>query len=198
MSHREDSFLTLLTSRANERVSTQFSGTVMGESAMVNGSDVGSLVEFSFRVSHRNVCPDPRFRLLRPVFEASAVLSWLLFHCAHSCPQVNMGGQPLGDMGTLAVELEWPFEVANGKWLLYLMKVFVKGESELECKPGGVVNPLNLTVRLLLHARRLLAVSSLSLYYDGGNSLRPTSRLRQSLVLYRLCLAQTPTLTKII
>lgn len=60
-----------------------------------------------------------------------------------------MSGQPLGDMGTLAVEFEWPFEVANGKWLLYLTKIVVKGESEVECNPpGDVVNPLKLKVRL--------------------------------------------------
>ncbi|XP_028423117.1 integrin alpha-3b [Perca flavescens] len=93
----------------NPRVETEFSGTVMGMSAMVNTSDVGSLVEFTF--------------------------------------DVNMGGQPLGHMGTLAVEFEWPFEVANGKWLLYLTKIVVKGESEVECKPPGeVVNMLNLTL----------------------------------------------------
>lgn len=33
-------------------VQTNFGGTVMGESAMVNTSDVGSLVEFTFNVSH--------------------------------------------------------------------------------------------------------------------------------------------------
>ncbi|XP_031147162.1 integrin alpha-3b [Sander lucioperca] len=94
---------------ANQPVKTQFSGTVMGMSAMVNTSDVGSLVEFTL--------------------------------------DVNMGGQPLGHMGTLAVEFEWPFEVANGKWLLYLTKIVVKGESEVECKPAGeVVNTLNLTL----------------------------------------------------
>ncbi|XP_070845958.1 integrin alpha-3b isoform X1 [Chaetodon trifascialis] len=90
-------------------VQTKFGGTVMGESAMVNTSDVGSLVEFTFNV--------------------------------------NMGGQLLGDMGTLAVEFEWPFEVANGKWLLYLTKIVVTGESEMECSPPGeVVNLLNLTL----------------------------------------------------
>ncbi len=46
------SFLTLTLSRANPVVQTQFGGTVMGESAMVNTSDVGSLVEFTFNVSH--------------------------------------------------------------------------------------------------------------------------------------------------
>eukprot|EP00064_Thunnus_orientalis_P006862 superscaffoldBa00000734_g6881 len=94
---------------ANPLVQTQFGGTVMGESAMVNTSDVGSLVEFTFNV--------------------------------------NMEGQPLGDLGTLAVEFEWPFEVANGKWLLYLTKIVIKGQSETECKPHGeVVNLLNLTL----------------------------------------------------
>ncbi|CAJ1080794.1 integrin alpha-3 [Xyrichtys novacula] len=90
-------------------VQTQFDGTVMGESAMVNTSDVGSLVEFNFKV--------------------------------------NMLGQPLQDMGTLAVEFEWPSEVSNGKWLLYLTKIVVKGDSEIECNPAEeVVNPLNLTL----------------------------------------------------
>ena len=46
------SFLTATPSRAQPRVNTEFSGTVMGESAMVNTSDVGSLVEFTFNVSH--------------------------------------------------------------------------------------------------------------------------------------------------
>ncbi|XP_054454741.1 integrin alpha-3b [Anoplopoma fimbria] len=93
----------------NALVKTEFSGTVMGESAMVNTSDVGSLVEFTFNV--------------------------------------NMRGKPLGDLGTLAVDFEWPFEAANGKWLLYLTKISVKGESEVECNPpGAVVNPRNLTL----------------------------------------------------
>ncbi|XP_042363978.1 integrin alpha-3b [Plectropomus leopardus] len=100
----------------NSLVKTEFGGTVMGESAMVNTSDVGSLVEFTFNV--------------------------------------NMRGQPLGDMGTLAVEFEWPFEVANGKWLLYLTKIVVKGESETECNPpGGVVNQRNLTLSGSEHKR---------------------------------------------
>lgn len=57
-----------------------------------------------------------------------------------------MNEQLLGDLGTLAVEFKWPFEVANGKWLLYLTKVVVKGRSETECDAGGLVNSLNLSV----------------------------------------------------
>ncbi|XP_028989113.1 integrin alpha-3b isoform X2 [Betta splendens] len=94
-------------STATGIVFTQFSGTVMGESAMNQTSDVGSLVEFTFRV--------------------------------------DMKKQPLGDLGSLAVEFEWPYEVTNGKWLLYLTKIAVKGDSEMECNPGGVVNNLTLS-----------------------------------------------------
>nr|XP_061807375.1 integrin alpha-3-like [Nerophis lumbriciformis] len=93
----------------NALIQTKFSGTVMGESAMVNSSNVGSLLEFTFNV--------------------------------------NMEGPPLGELGTLAVEFEWPFEVSNGKWLLYLTQIIVQTESESECRPpGDVVNPLNLTL----------------------------------------------------
>ncbi|XP_061611298.1 integrin alpha-3b [Phyllopteryx taeniolatus] len=93
----------------NALVQTKFGGTVMGESAMVNSSDVGSLLEFTFNV--------------------------------------NMRGPPLGDLGTLAVEFEWPFEVSNGKWLLYLTQIIVQAQSESECQPpGDVINPLNLTL----------------------------------------------------
>ncbi|XP_061564634.1 integrin alpha-3b [Cololabis saira] len=94
---------------ANQLVRRKFSGTVMGESAMGNTSDIGSVVEFTFNV--------------------------------------DMRGQPLEDMGRLVVEFEWPAEAANGKWLLYLTKVVVTGDSEMECSPPGeVVNQLNLTL----------------------------------------------------
>uniref|UniRef100_A0A8C4SZW2 Integrin, alpha 3b n=1 Tax=Erpetoichthys calabaricus TaxID=27687 RepID=A0A8C4SZW2_ERPCA len=88
---------------------TYFSGTVMGESAMKTGQDVGSLVEYTFTVT--------------------------------------MNSEPLGDKGTLQLELEWPYEIANGKWLLYLMAISTKGTAATRCvPPGEEVNPLNLTV----------------------------------------------------
>ncbi|KAM3859578.1 integrin alpha-3b [Diretmus argenteus] len=60
---------------------------------------------------------------------------------------VVLPGEPLRDMGTLAVEFEWPFEVVNGKWLLYLTEIIFKGTAETHCvPPGDVVNLLNLTL----------------------------------------------------
>uniref|UniRef100_A0A9J7XJV2 Integrin, alpha 3b n=1 Tax=Cyprinus carpio carpio TaxID=630221 RepID=A0A9J7XJV2_CYPCA len=60
---------------------------------------------------------------------------------------VRVLGEPLGDLGTLMIDFEWPFEVTNGKWLLYLTEIVITGESESRCvPPGKVVNPLNLTL----------------------------------------------------
>ncbi|KAJ3608110.1 hypothetical protein NHX12_025160 [Muraenolepis orangiensis] len=89
-------------------VQTYFSGEVMGESAMVKTSDVGSLVEYTFNV----------------IAETS-----------------------MGPMGTLAIEFEWPIEVENGKWLLYLTEIIMNGTSQKHCvPPGDIVNLLNLTL----------------------------------------------------
>nr|XP_055032649.1 integrin alpha-3b isoform X1 [Misgurnus anguillicaudatus] len=102
---------TILTSFSLEKsvVDTSFSGTVIGESAMTNTNDVGSPVEFVFRV-----------RVL---------------------------GEPLGNMGTLMIDFEWPYELTNGKWLLYLTEIVIKGTSESRCiPPGNIVNSRNFTL----------------------------------------------------
>ncbi|XP_052334349.1 integrin alpha-3-like [Oncorhynchus keta] len=61
--------------------------------------------------------------------------------------QVPVEGEPLGALGTLAMEFEWPHEVTNGKWLLYLTEIITKGTTETHCvPPGDIVNLLNLTL----------------------------------------------------
>ena len=63
-------------------------------------------------------------------------------------------GTSMGTMGTLAIEFEWPFEVENGKWLLYLTEIVMDGTSETHCfPPGDVVNPLKLNVNENTHAQ---------------------------------------------
>ncbi|KAG7252517.1 hypothetical protein CRUP_029341, partial [Coryphaenoides rupestris] len=60
---------------------------------------------------------------------------------------VELLGTGMGTMGTMAIEFEWPLEVENGKWLLYLTEIVVNGTSENRCvPPGDVVNLLNLTL----------------------------------------------------
>ncbi|KAI4786336.1 hypothetical protein KUCAC02_037182, partial [Chaenocephalus aceratus] len=59
--------------------------------------------------------------------------------------QVHVIGKPLGRLGNLQVEFDWPREVSNGKWLLYLEEIRLDGTSEARCDPpGDIVNPLNL------------------------------------------------------
>ncbi|XP_077062271.1 integrin alpha-3b [Siphateles boraxobius] len=102
---------TVLTTFSLEKavIDTSFSGSVIGESAMNSTSDVGSPLEFVFRV--------------------------------------NVLGEPLGNLGTLMIDFEWPFAVTNGKWLLYLTEIVIKGATESRCvPPGRIVNHLNLTL----------------------------------------------------
>lgn len=56
-------------------------------------------------------------------------------------------GEGLAVLGTLVLGLEWPYEVANGKWLLYPTEITIQGNGSWTCQPpGDLVNPLNLTL----------------------------------------------------
>ncbi|NWS20864.1 ITA3 protein, partial [Pachyramphus minor] len=59
--------------------------------------------------------------------------------------QVSQGGESLGSLGTILLGFEWPYEIPNGKWLLYPTEILVNGNDSCQ-PPGGVINPLNLTV----------------------------------------------------
>ncbi|XP_057202203.1 integrin alpha-3 isoform X2 [Triplophysa rosa] len=89
---------------------TEFSGKVVGESAMKSTSDMGSPVEFNFTV--------------------------------------GLSGKPLsGNLGHLEMVFQWPYAVANEKWVLYLSEIQMTGTSQPSCVPAGnIINPLNKTV----------------------------------------------------
>uniref|UniRef100_A0A8C3R9S1 Integrin subunit alpha 3 n=1 Tax=Cyanoderma ruficeps TaxID=181631 RepID=A0A8C3R9S1_9PASS len=59
--------------------------------------------------------------------------------------QVTTKGESLGSLGTILLGFEWPYEIPNGKWLLYPTEILVNGNDSCH-PPGGVVNPLNLTL----------------------------------------------------
>uniref|UniRef100_A0A8C0JV27 Integrin subunit alpha 6 n=1 Tax=Canis lupus dingo TaxID=286419 RepID=A0A8C0JV27_CANLU len=83
-----------------------FGGTVVGEQAMKSEDEVGSLIEYEFRV-------------------------------------INLG-KPLKNLGTATLNIQWPKEISNGKWLLYLVKVESKGLEKIACEPRGEINFLKL------------------------------------------------------
>ncbi|NWY98735.1 ITA3 protein, partial [Loxia curvirostra] len=69
--------------------------------------------------------------------------------------QVTTKGESLGTLGTILLGFEWPYEIPNGKWLLYPTEILVNGNDTCH-PPGGLINPLNLTVSGALRAMPLL------------------------------------------
>lgn len=128
----------LCSDRVNPPGPTSFSGHVIGESAMKKTEDVGSLLLFTLQVC-----------LLIAVhrLETDQVLTHYLVW------QVHIKGKPLGHLGNLQVVFDWPREVSNGKWLLYLTDIEINGTSESHCAPpGNIINPLNLMVTMTTSA----------------------------------------------
>uniref|UniRef100_A0A8C6W053 Integrin subunit alpha 6 n=1 Tax=Nothobranchius furzeri TaxID=105023 RepID=A0A8C6W053_NOTFU len=56
---------------------------------------------------------------------------------------INLGKR-LTDVGTATLQIEWPKQVSNGKWLLYLMKINTPGMDTIKCTTGEELNPLKL------------------------------------------------------
>ncbi|NXC78167.1 ITA3 protein, partial [Anhinga anhinga] len=63
--------------------------------------------------------------------------------------KVTTRDELLGTLGTILLGFEWPYEIPNGKWLLYPTKILDVDNNETCQPPGGVINPLNLTVSAL-------------------------------------------------
>ncbi|KFQ94651.1 Integrin alpha-6, partial [Nipponia nippon] len=51
-------------------------------------------------------------------------------------------GRPLKTFGTASLDIQWPKEISNGKWLLYLMKIDSKGLEKVSCQPKNEINSL--------------------------------------------------------
>uniref|UniRef100_A0AAQ5Y9J5 Integrin alpha-2 domain-containing protein n=1 Tax=Amphiprion ocellaris TaxID=80972 RepID=A0AAQ5Y9J5_AMPOC len=60
----------------------------------------------------------------------------------HQFRVINLGKR-LKDLGTASLDIYWPKETEQGKWLLYLMKISSTGVDKMECTPKGEINPLN-------------------------------------------------------
>ncbi|XP_051249599.1 integrin alpha-3 isoform X2 [Dicentrarchus labrax] len=107
---------------------------------------VSMLVEYSLQASLTLIKPPGHTSFSGQVMGESAMKktedigNLLLFTF-----QVYIKGKPLGGLGNLQVEFDWPREVSNGKWLLYITEIQVNGTSEPHCEPpGNIINPLNL------------------------------------------------------
>lgn len=128
--------------RASSHAQSHFSGTVVGESAMRREQDVGSPLAFDFQVSWGAAS-------VRGSGGGGGQ------ECRSPSPpsalQVTTKGESLGTLGTILLGFEWPYEIPNGKWLLYPTEILVNSNKTCQ-PPGGVINPLNLTVSDLVPA----------------------------------------------
>uniref|UniRef100_UPI00398E57C1 integrin alpha-7-like isoform X2 n=1 Tax=Pristiophorus japonicus TaxID=55135 RepID=UPI00398E57C1 len=55
-------------------------------------------------------------------------------------------GKVLKTLSSAFLNIRWPYEISNGKWLLYPTKIKFEGNESIECSPKQAVNPLNLTL----------------------------------------------------
>ncbi|XP_078808186.1 integrin alpha-3-like [Oryzias latipes] len=118
--------------------------TTLSEQPDLSPVFISLLVEYSLQTSFvlKN-SPGPTFFSGHVIGESAIkkmedIGSLLLFTF-----QINLHGKPLGHLGNLMVEFDWPMEMTNGKWLLYLTRIQMDGTSESVCTPPGI-NPLEL------------------------------------------------------
>ncbi|XP_033961118.1 integrin alpha-6-like isoform X1 [Pseudochaenichthys georgianus] len=60
----------------------------------------------------------------------------------HRFSIINLG-KSLKDFGTATLDIDWPKETEDGKWLLYLMKISATGVDQIDCTPKDEINPLS-------------------------------------------------------
>ncbi|XP_067880586.1 integrin alpha-7-like isoform X3 [Heterodontus francisci] len=53
-------------------------------------------------------------------------------------------GKVLKTLSAAFLNIRWPYEISNGKWLLYPMKIEFEGDENIQCSPIQAVNPLQL------------------------------------------------------
>ncbi|XP_069762797.1 integrin alpha-7-like isoform X2 [Narcine bancroftii] len=54
-------------------------------------------------------------------------------------------GKALKTLSSAFLNIRWPHEISNGKWLLYPMKIEFDGKENTQCTPLHAINSLNLT-----------------------------------------------------
>ncbi|XP_038565411.1 integrin alpha-3-like isoform X2 [Micropterus salmoides] len=127
-------------------IQSQLQLSTLSEQSDLSPVSVSMLVEYSLHTSLHLISPPGPVAFSGHVIGESAMVktadvgSLLLFTL-----QVHISGKPLGRLGNLEVEFDWPREVSNGKWLLYLTEIQVNGTSEPHCAPPrDIINPLKL------------------------------------------------------
>ncbi|XP_050924543.1 integrin alpha-3 isoform X2 [Lates calcarifer] len=121
--------------------------STLSEQSDLSPLSVSMLVEYSLQtslilISHPDPTPFSGHVIGESAMKTTEDIGSLLLFTF----RVHISGKPLGHLGNLEVEFDWPREVSNGKWLLYLTEIQVNGTSEPRCRPPNIINPLNLVL----------------------------------------------------
>ncbi|XP_073731897.1 integrin alpha-7 isoform X1 [Misgurnus anguillicaudatus] len=65
---------------------------------------------------------------------------------------VSNTGQSLQTFGSASLNILWPHELINGKWLLYPSVLQLEGQPDTQCEPQSALNPLRLALGEPPHA----------------------------------------------
>lgn len=95
--------------------------------------DVGSPVDFEFVVRKKMV-----------LCLCSGAFFCVCCNSLCSLPKVTNPGQALQTLGSAFLNIMWPYELSNGKWLLYPASLNFDGSADTRCTLSGALNPLRL------------------------------------------------------
>ena len=65
--------------------------------------------------------------------------------CIFYCYQVSNPGQEVQTLGSAFLNIMWPYELANGKWLLYPASLKFENHPDTRCTLTDALNPLKLS-----------------------------------------------------
>ncbi|KAL1265145.1 hypothetical protein QQF64_003172 [Cirrhinus molitorella] len=88
---------------------------------------------------------------------------------------VSNTGQSLQTFGSASLNILWPYELVNRKWLLYPSALQVEGQPPTHCEPQSALNPLHLPVDQLLQAENLKSSRKVRSHLETEEDLVPKS-----------------------
>eukprot|EP00066_Takifugu_rubripes_P023062 XP_011612328.1 PREDICTED: integrin alpha-7 [Takifugu rubripes] len=78
---------------------------------------------------------------------------------------VTNPGQALQTLGSAFLNIMWPYELSNGKWLLYPASLNLDGSADARCTSSGALNPL------MLHSSSAAGITPVS-HQQAGRARR--------------------------
>ncbi|XP_073681651.1 integrin alpha-7 [Garra rufa] len=102
-------------------------------------------------------------------------LSTTIIMYFHDNSIVSNTGQSLQTFGSASLNILWPYELINRKWLLYPSALQVDSQPPTHCEPQSALNPLHLPLDQLPHAENLKSSRKTRSHLETEEDLVPKS-----------------------